>query len=84
MRDTLDPMAPEASPGTLSKRSGVRRVNNVPMYLLGGVMIAFVLMMMVSPPIGRRSRSGPRARRPRRRGARLSLPGRSPASRRAG
>lgn len=47
MRDTLDPMAPEASPGTLSKRSGVRRVNNVPMYLLGGVMIAFVLMMMV-------------------------------------
>ena len=47
MRDPLDPMAPEASPGTLSKRSGVRRVNNVPMYLLGGVMIAFVLMMMV-------------------------------------
>lgn len=47
MRDTDDPMAPEASPGTLTTRSGVRRVNNLPMYLMGGVMIAFLVIMMM-------------------------------------
>lgn len=47
MSETADPMAPDASPGELSKRSGVRRVNNVPMYLLGGVMVAFLVIMML-------------------------------------
>lgn len=47
MSETADPMAPEASPATVSKRSGVRRVNNLPMYLMGGVMIAFLVMMML-------------------------------------
>jgi type IV secretion system protein VirB10 len=28
-------MAPDASPGAVSKKSGVRRVNNMPMYILG-------------------------------------------------
>lgn len=47
MSETADQMAPDASPGELSKRSGVRRVNNVPMYLLGGVMVAFLVIMML-------------------------------------
>jgi type IV secretion system protein TrbI len=47
MSDTADQMAPDASPGQLSKKSGVRRVNNVPMYLMGGVMVAFLVIMML-------------------------------------
>jgi hypothetical protein len=38
-------MAPDASPGEVSKKSGVRRVNNMPMYLLGGVLGLFLLVM---------------------------------------
>ena len=41
MRETADPMAPEASPGA----PGVRRVNNVPMYLLAGVIVLFLTVM---------------------------------------
>jgi type IV secretory pathway VirB10-like protein len=37
---TNEQMSPDASPSTLSRRPGVRRVNNLPMYLIGGVMIA--------------------------------------------
>jgi type IV secretion system protein VirB10 len=47
MSETADQMAPEASPAVMSKKSGVRRVNNVPMYLLGGVMVAFLVIMML-------------------------------------
>lgn len=43
MTETADPMAPDASPDTV--KSGVRRVNNMPMYILGGVMLAFLLVM---------------------------------------
>jgi type IV secretory pathway VirB10-like protein len=45
MSETADQMAPDASPGTLSKKSGVRRVNNIPMYLLGTVLGLFLLVM---------------------------------------
>lgn len=45
MRKATDPMAPEASPITVSKPSGVRRVNNLPMILMGGVFTAFLLIM---------------------------------------
>lgn len=38
-------MAPDASPGALSPKSGVRRVNNMPMYLIGGVLGIFLLVM---------------------------------------
>jgi type IV secretion system protein VirB10 len=38
-------MAPEASPGQQSK-SGVRRVNNVPLYILGGAMGLFLVIMV--------------------------------------
>jgi len=47
MIDTADQMAPDASPGELSKKSGVRRVNNVPLYFLAAVMGAFLLVMML-------------------------------------
>ena len=45
MTETSDPMAPDASPGTLSRWAGVRRVNNLPMYILGGVLLSFALVM---------------------------------------
>src|SRR5882757_8972785 len=40
-------MAPDDSPGTLDTRSGVRRVNNLPIYILGGVVGTFLLVMSV-------------------------------------
>lgn len=44
--EALDPrMAPDASPGEKNK-TGVRRVNNMPLLLLGGVIAAFVAVMM--------------------------------------
>ena len=45
MSETTDQMAPDASPGEVSKKTGVRRVNNMPMYLLGGVLGLFLLVM---------------------------------------
>ena len=44
---TDDQMAPDASPGEVSRKSGVRRVNNLPVYIVGGVMAAFLLMMVL-------------------------------------
>ena len=40
-------MSPEASPGHVSKKFGVRRVNNVPVYLLWALVLAFALIMML-------------------------------------
>jgi type IV secretion system protein VirB10 len=40
-----DAMSPDASPGTLV--AGVRRVNNLPVYILGGVVGTFLLVMTV-------------------------------------
>src|ERR1043166_7236865 len=42
-----DPMSPAASPGVVSKRTGVRRVNNLPLYLVGGVLAAFLAIMVM-------------------------------------
>jgi type IV secretion system protein VirB10 len=44
MADTLD-MSPDASPGTPSGNSGVRRVSNLPIYILCGVLGLFLLIM---------------------------------------
>ena len=45
---TEDEMSPDASPGEQSnKRSGVRRVNNVPLYLLGAGLGVFLLIMIL-------------------------------------
>lgn len=45
MSEAADQMAPDASPGAVSKKSGVRRVNNLPMYLLAGVLGLFLVVM---------------------------------------
>lgn len=47
MNDQADQMAPEASPGVMSKKTGVRRVNNMPMYILAAALGAFLLVMML-------------------------------------
>jgi type IV secretory pathway VirB10-like protein len=38
-------MSPDASPSQQSKGAGVRRVNNVPLYILGGAMTTFLVIM---------------------------------------
>ena len=38
-------MSPTASPGTLTPKTGVRRVNNVPVYIAGVVMTAFIVVI---------------------------------------
>lgn len=40
-----DDMSPDASPGSVRRRSGVKRVNNLPVYLAGGAMGIFLLVM---------------------------------------
>ena len=46
--NTEDEMSPDASPGEQSnKRSGVRRVNNMPLYLIGGGLSIFLLIMLL-------------------------------------
>ncbi len=40
-------MAPERSPGEAPKKTGVRRVNNVPLFILGGVAFLFIIVMMI-------------------------------------
>lgn len=47
MSDQVDQMAPDASPGDLPKKSGVRRLNDRPLYILGAVLGAFLLVMML-------------------------------------
>ncbi|MCW5222900.1 TrbI/VirB10 family protein [Verminephrobacter aporrectodeae subsp. tuberculatae] len=42
---TADPLLPNAAPGAPSRKSGVRRVNNMPMFIFGGVVLAFMLVM---------------------------------------
>lgn len=39
-------MSPAASPAG-PRKSGVRRVNNIPMYLIGGVVLAFIIIMIL-------------------------------------
>jgi type IV secretion system protein TrbI len=40
-------MSPDASPNAVSKRAGVRRVNNMPVYIVGGLMGVFLLVMVL-------------------------------------
>jgi len=39
-------MSPDASPGSASAKTGVRRVNNVPVYIGVAVLIGFLVMML--------------------------------------
>lgn len=44
-----DLMSPDASPGAPSRKSGVRRVNNLPMFIaVGGLAIFLVIMVLVA------------------------------------
>jgi type IV secretory pathway VirB10-like protein len=43
--DTDDLMSPDASPGGVAAKSGVRRVNNLPVYIVGSLIGGFVLIM---------------------------------------
>jgi type IV secretion system protein VirB10 len=43
----MDPMSPDASPSVLGKQSGVRRVNNIPLYLIGAVFTVFLVIMVL-------------------------------------
>ncbi|PTN07472.1 TrbI/VirB10 family protein [Nitrosomonas aestuarii] len=40
-------LSPDTSPDTVGKRIGVRRVNNLPLYIFGAIMLVFMLLMMV-------------------------------------
>lgn len=42
-----DLMSPDASPSVLGKGSGVRRVNNIPLYLIGAVFTVFLVIMVL-------------------------------------
>jgi len=44
---TEDQMSPEASPGEVSPNAGVRRVNNLPVYIIGGLMTIFLIVMVL-------------------------------------
>jgi len=40
-------LSPDSSPTEVSKSVGVRRVNNIPLYIVAGIMLVFLLLMMV-------------------------------------
>lgn len=42
-----DAMSPARSPGEASARSGVRRVNNLPLFLVGGATLTFLVIMVL-------------------------------------
>jgi type IV secretion system protein VirB10 len=43
----LDPLSPNASPAGITKNAGVRRVNNLPIYLVVGTLAVFLLIMVL-------------------------------------
>lgn len=45
MTQIIDHMSPDASPAAPSRKTGVRRVNNIPMYLVGGALALFLIVM---------------------------------------
>lgn len=40
-------LSPDSSPDVVSRSVGVRRVNNLPIYIFGGIMLVFMLLMMI-------------------------------------
>lgn len=47
MTDDIDYMSPESSPKEISKTTGVRRVNNLPIYIAGGVISVFLIVVVL-------------------------------------
>ena len=43
----VNPMSSQASPDTVPNRAGVRRVNNLPIFIVVGIMLVFLLTMMI-------------------------------------
>lgn len=43
----IDPLSPDASPAGITKNAGVRRVNNLPVYLVVGTLAVFLLIMVL-------------------------------------
>lgn len=62
MASRPDQMSPEASPDQAGGRIGIRRVNNMPMYIVGTVMTAFlVVMVLVASNRAAKQRQPPKA-----------------------
>ena len=61
-------MSPEASPGQQSKSAGVRRVNNVPLYILGSAMTIFLVIMASVAANRAHQQSQPAAKAPQKAG----------------
>jgi len=40
-------MSPDASPGEATPNTGIRRVNNLPMYIVGGLLTVFLIVMVL-------------------------------------
>lgn len=40
-------LSPDSSPDVVTKSVGVRRVNNLPIVIFGGIMLVFMLLMMI-------------------------------------
>jgi hypothetical protein len=70
---TEEQMSPDASPGELSRRSGVRRVNNLPVYLVGGVMSVFLIVMVLVAADRAAQQNEPERRAPKEKGGNSSL-----------
>ena len=47
MADNNDKLSPDATPNVLGKATGVRRVNKTPIYIVGGAVGVFLLLMML-------------------------------------
>ena len=47
MMTTDKRLSPNTSPDTVAKSVGVRRVNNLPLYIFGAIMLIFMLLMAV-------------------------------------
>ena len=43
----VNPMSSQASPDVVPTRAGVRRVNNLPIFIVVGIMLVFLLTMMI-------------------------------------
>ena len=43
----IDPMSPDASPGRVPGKTGVRRVNNMPLFLVLAALAVFLIVMLL-------------------------------------
>lgn len=47
MENKVNAAPPEMGPGEVPKKAGVRRVNNMPIYIIGGAVAIFLLIMLM-------------------------------------